>query len=92
MNENRWYLLRDVHLFLLAGCLGVRLMPFTARRFFGVMGDVFFRRVKKGISCMNKLVFALAFVVMAFGLSACNTVKGVGQDISSGASTVQGWF
>lgn len=26
------------------------------------------------------------------GLSACNTVAGVGQDVTGGARTVQGWF
>jgi len=26
------------------------------------------------------------------GLAACNTVAGVGNDISGGARTVQGWF
>ena len=25
-------------------------------------------------------------------LTGCNTVAGVGQDVSSGAQTVQGWF
>ncbi|WP_430464060.1 entericidin [Tabrizicola sp.] len=34
---------------------------------------------------------ALAFVVIA-SLSACNTIAGVGQDVSSSAETVQGWL
>lgn len=28
----------------------------------------------------------------ALGLAACNTVAGVGEDVSGGARTVQGWF
>jgi predicted small secreted protein len=27
-----------------------------------------------------------------FGLSACNTVAGVGEDVAGGARTVQGWL
>lgn len=30
--------------------------------------------------------------VMALALTGCNTVSGVGQDVSQGAQTVQGWF
>lgn len=30
--------------------------------------------------------------VLALALAGCNTVSGAGQDISSGANTVQGWF
>ncbi|WP_366926946.1 lipoprotein [Pseudogemmobacter hezensis] len=26
------------------------------------------------------------------GLAGCNTVAGVGEDVSGGARTVQGWF
>ena len=37
---------------------------------------------------MKKLI-AIGLVVM---LAACNTVAGVGDDVSSGARTVQSWF
>lgn len=30
--------------------------------------------------------------VLALALTGCNTVSGVGQDVSQGAQTVQGWF
>ena len=38
---------------------------------------------------MRKL---LVLTALALGLSGCNTVSGVGQDVSAGAQTVQGWF
>lgn len=41
---------------------------------------------------MKMLVVALALVSVAAGLSACNTVRGVGTDITRSAETVQGWF
>jgi len=33
-------------------------------------------------------------ILLAFlgALAACNTVAGAGEDVSSGARTVQGWF
>lgn len=31
-------------------------------------------------------------VVTTAALMGCNTVSGVGQDVSAGAQTVQGWF
>ena len=34
---------------------------------------------------------ALALAILA-SLTACNTISGVGEDVSSGARTVQGWF
>lgn len=34
----------------------------------------------------------MMLVIVATGLSGCNTVKGLGMDISGGAETVQGWF
>ena len=35
----------------------------------------------------------LALVLAALlSLSACNTVEGVGEDISGGANVVRGWF
>lgn len=37
---------------------------------------------------MRKLTFLAALLVLA----GCNTVDGVGQDISSGANHVAGWF
>jgi len=39
---------------------------------------------------MKKMMLVL--VLAGFGLTGCNTIKGVGQDITSGAETVQGWF
>ena len=36
-----------------------------------------------------KILAALALIV---GLAACNTVAGVGEDVSGGARTVQGWL
>ncbi|MFZ1471088.1 MAG: entericidin EcnA/B family protein [Paracoccaceae bacterium] len=38
---------------------------------------------------MKKMIFLVA--VMA-ALAGCNTVAGVGDDVSGGARTVQGWF
>lgn len=38
---------------------------------------------------MKKLT--LVFAALA-ALSGCNTVAGVGDDVSGGARTVQGWF
>jgi predicted small secreted protein len=34
----------------------------------------------------------LILLIALIGLSACNTVAGVGQDVTGGAHTVQGWF
>lgn len=34
----------------------------------------------------------LLLLAVLLGLAGCNTVAGVGQDISGGARTVQGWF
>lgn len=34
----------------------------------------------------------LVLVAVAAGLAGCNTVSGVGQDISGGANTVHGWI
>jgi len=36
---------------------------------------------------MKKLV-----IVMALALAGCNTVAGVGEDVTGGARTVQNWF
>jgi predicted small secreted protein len=38
---------------------------------------------------MKKIAIALAILA---SLSACNTISGVGEDVSSGARTVQGWI
>ena len=38
---------------------------------------------------MKKLILLAA---LAAALAGCNTVAGVGDDVSSGALTVQGWF
>jgi predicted small secreted protein len=38
---------------------------------------------------MKKIALALAILA---SLSACNTISGVGEDVSSGARTVEGWF
>ncbi len=35
---------------------------------------------------------ALALALALMTLTACNTVEGVGQDISGGANVVRGWF
>jgi predicted small secreted protein len=36
-----------------------------------------------------KLVILMAALI---ALAGCNTVAGVGEDVSGGARTVQGWF
>ncbi len=36
---------------------------------------------------MRKLV-----LILGLALGGCNTVSGIGQDISTGAETVGGWF
>jgi predicted small secreted protein len=36
-----------------------------------------------------RVVFVIA---LAAGLAGCGTVDGIGQDLSAGARTVQGWF
>ncbi len=34
----------------------------------------------------------IAILLMLSALAGCNTIAGVGDDVSSGARTVQGWF
>lgn len=34
----------------------------------------------------------IMLIVCALGLAGCNTVAGVGEDISGGSRMVQGWF
>lgn len=41
---------------------------------------------------MKTMVMVLMLVAVAAGLSACNTVSGVGRDITTSAETVRGWF
>ena len=38
---------------------------------------------------MKKLVFVLLVVVQGISLSACNTVQGVGKDISKGGQAIE---
>ncbi|SMX35591.1 entericidin EcnA/B family protein [Maliponia aquimaris] len=35
---------------------------------------------------------AAIMILLVTGLASCGTVEGLGQDISAGARTVQGWF
>lgn len=44
---------------------------------------------KNKVSLMKMMMI---FVVVAAGLAGCNTVDGLGQDVSGGARTVKGWF
>lgn len=39
-----------------------------------------------------KRAFVMAALLAGLALSGCNTVEGIGRDISSGANTVRGWF
>ena len=39
---------------------------------------------------MKKLIALMCLVAMSIGLSACNTVKGVGKDIERGGEKIQG--
>ncbi len=34
----------------------------------------------------------LILIALLTGLAACNTIAGVGDDVSGGARTVQSWF
>lgn len=38
---------------------------------------------------MRRLILLAA---LAAALTGCNTIAGVGEDVSGGARTVQGWF
>ncbi|MEZ5752182.1 MAG: hypothetical protein R3D60_09490 [Paracoccaceae bacterium] len=40
----------------------------------------------------RKKLIALVLFVGVSGLSACNTVEGIGRDISGGSNMVRGWF
>jgi predicted small secreted protein len=39
---------------------------------------------------MNRLNLVLVAIVLSLGLSACNTIKGVGQDIKKAGETIEG--
>ncbi|NEX60349.1 entericidin A/B family lipoprotein [Noviherbaspirillum galbum] len=39
---------------------------------------------------MKKIVTLIGMIAFAFGLTACNTMKGMGQDIERGGEKVQG--
>lgn len=39
-----------------------------------------------------KLTLLALIALAGVSLSACETVKGVGRDITGGSETVQGWF
>lgn len=40
----------------------------------------------------NERMRTIAMILMLAALAACNTIAGVGDDVSAGARTVQGWF
>ncbi|MES2716356.1 MAG: entericidin A/B family lipoprotein [Pseudomonadota bacterium] len=39
---------------------------------------------------MTRVILAFAAIALSLGLSACNTVKGVGQDIQKAGETIEG--
>lgn len=39
---------------------------------------------------MSRLITAIAAIALALGLSACNTIKGVGQDIQKAGEKIEG--
>jgi predicted small secreted protein len=39
---------------------------------------------------MTRLILMFAALALSLGLSACNTVKGVGQDIQKAGETIEG--
>ena len=39
---------------------------------------------------MTRLLFSITLAALALGLSACNTVKGVGQDIKKAGEVIEG--
>ncbi len=41
---------------------------------------------------MKMMVMAVMLVAVAAGVSGCNTMSGVGRDITGSAETVRGWF
>lgn len=38
---------------------------------------------------MKKLTLAIAAIVAVLGLTACNTVKGIGKDVEQGGEAIQ---
>jgi len=38
---------------------------------------------------MKKIAFTLSIMLLVMGLSACNTMKGMGQDIESGGQKME---
>lgn len=41
---------------------------------------------------MKTMFIMMMLVSVAAGVSGCNTVSGLGRDITGGAETVRGWF
>jgi entericidin B len=39
---------------------------------------------------MKKIISVFGIIAFAFGLTACNTIKGMGQDVERGGEKVQG--
>lgn len=39
---------------------------------------------------MKKIISVLSILMFTFGLSACNTMKGLGKDVERGGEKVQG--
>ncbi len=39
---------------------------------------------------MSRLITALAAIALVLGLTACNTVKGIGQDIQKAGGAIEG--
>jgi entericidin B len=46
------------------------------------------RKSKKGIPMLKKLILALTVGSLALGATACNTVRGAGEDLDSAADAV----
>jgi len=41
---------------------------------------------------MKKMMLCLMLAAVAVSVSGCNTVSGLGRDITGSAETVRGWF
>jgi predicted small secreted protein len=39
---------------------------------------------------MSRLILSFAAVALSLGLSACNTIKGVGQDVKKAGEVIEG--
>lgn len=46
-------------------------------------------QLKKGTT-MKKILSLLGLIAFSFGLTACNTMQGMGEDISSGGKKLEG--